>query len=436
MIRRASDRLAVAVIASAIGAMVALLAGLPEAAVLVAPWMVLLVLGLSNARPDRVRASVEPTADRVLVGDDIEIVTTISGAAGSVVVKCRPAEGFWSTASQPAPDHDSKTISEFEVADIVQGERTTVRCTLPATQWGNHDVGRVQIEITEPYGLFFWTGLVVQTAKVRIHPTPTELQNLLAPWLMRRVAGAHGSRAIERGIEYADIRPFAAGDSLREINWRASARSDELWVSQRHPDRATDVVLILDSFVEAGHDAKTVVGMAIEAAVALAESHLAVTDRVGLVELGGIVRWVTPGTGKLQLQRLTDELLATSLYENAAAQGLAVVPPRAVPPRSFVIALTPLLDQRFIDALFVLGARGHDVAVIESASSWSDDDANERESARLADRLWQAERQLVRDRLAEQGVSIVQWGQGEPLDVKLDELARRRRRIVSRARRL
>lgn len=424
MTRRGTDRLLVAVLITAVGALVALLGGIPEAAILAAPWAVLLALGLSRSGQGTVRATVEIADDRVLVGDEVELVTSVSHAAGSVHIRCLPGDGFW-----PETVGDD-SLRSAEIHDVLVADRATIRCLLPASQWGVHDVGHVSIEVTEPYGLFRWDKTVDEALLVRVHPTPTELQQLLTPRLLRSVGGAHRSNVVGRGVEYADIRPYSAGDSLREINWQVSARSRELWVTQRHPDQATDVILLLDSFVEGGLDVRTVVGLAIEGAVALAESHLSVADRVGLVEVGGIIRWVTPSTGKLHLQRLVDAVLSTRLYEHVADRDLHFPMLRALPPRSFVVALTPLLDDRFIDALFLLAGHGHDVAVVEcEASSSMEDKEKMSESLLLAQRLWEADRQILRDRLAEHGVTVARWRRGDHLDLTLVELIRRRRAV-------
>ena len=429
MTRRATDRLLVAATTSVAGVLLAVLGGMPEAAVLVAPWAVLLVLGLATSRPNETTPTVAVVNDRVLVGDEVEVNVSWAGVAGTAYVECLPSEGFW------PPNDGGGTRRRARAHDVLVPGRATITCWLQATRWGTHDVGRVEIAVTEPYGLFRWEGAAGRSTQVRVHPKPTELQSLLAPWLVRRVTGAHASNVAGRGVEYADIRQYSAGDSLRDINWRASARSPELWVSQRHPDQATDVILLLDSFVESGHDAHTVVGLAIEAAVALAESHLAVTDRVGLVELGGLVRWVSPGTGQLQLQHLIDALLSTGLYAHVAERNLDAILARMLPPRSFVVALTPLLDDRFIDALFVLAGHGHDVGVIECDVAGPEDEEGEaNETLRLARRFWEADRQIVRDRLAAHGVAVAGWRKGRQLDLTLEELTRRRQRTV-RARR-
>ena len=305
--------------------------------------------------------------------------------------------------------------------------------TMPAQEWGAHDLGAMAVESSHAYGLFRSRAIVRQRRAIRVHPTPRQLQELVAPWLVRRVSGTHRSRESAQGIEYADIRQFSAGDSVRDINWRASARTGDLWVSQRHPDRATDVILLVDSFIETGHDIRRIFGLVVDASISVAESHLGVTDRVGLIEFGGVVRWVSPGTGRVQLQRLTDAILATGLYANAADKALPILPVRALPPRSFIIAFTPLLDDRFVEAIFTARGRGHDVAVIECLPV-DDEDADAPYSQSVARRFWDAERAMLRDHIAEQNIAVASWDGNENLDVVLGQLTRRRRGGRARSR--
>jgi uncharacterized protein (DUF58 family) len=148
-----------------------------------------------------------------------------------------------------------------------------------------------------------------------------------------------------------------------------------------------------------------------------------------LVELGGVVRWVNPGTGRLQLHRLTDALLGTRLYANATDRDLTVLPRGALPPRSFVVALTPLLDPRFVDALHLLRASGHDVAVIECFYDTPAAGPLNADVARAAVAVFDAERSIVRSQLIERGIAVGRWHRGEHLDPVLAELLTTRRRL-------
>ncbi len=390
----------------------------------------------------------------MLAGEAVTLTATVTGGRGWLETSCRPDTGFWSTGAADEgdePDRGHRAVdptdataddlwdsSSSEASDVpsladvaVPDKPTILNHTLTASAWGAHDVGRVDLTVHEPYGLLSWSGTLHTPSDVLVHPHPVELQRLLMPWLVRRLTGAHPSRTVGRGIEYADIRQFGSGDSLRDINWRLSARSDELWVSQRHPDRSTDVVLLLDTFTESGHDVRAVLGRAIEAAVTLAESHLAVNDRVGVIEVGGIIRWIGLGSGQHQLHLLTDALLATRLYENAAERPLTAIPQRALPPRSFIVALSPLLDDRFNDTILTLRGAGHDVSVIEypPLSDESRRQRSETETSKMALRIWDAEREMTRDRLIQHGIVVGQWHEDRHLDEVLADIANRRRGI-------
>ena len=420
MTHNATDRLTVAVALSLIGALVAVLAGMPEVALFVAPWLVLCALGMTRGQRIDVRTLVTCEQDRLLVGDPADVAVQVEVTSPAYVeVTPQPGSAYGERLHE-AP---------LGIIDVATPRRPAeIRFEIEANEWGTLDVGPMKFVGTTPYGLFKMEGSLVNSQLIRVHPTPQQLRELLTPTMVRRVSGTHRSRESAQGIEYADLREFGPGDSVRDINWRASARSPDLWVSQRHPDRATDVLLLVDSFVESGHNVSKVFGMVVEAAVAMAESHLGATDRVGLIEFGGLVRWVTPGTGRVQLQRLTDALLATGLYANAADKTLPVLPPKALPPRSFIVAFSPLLDQRFVDAVFTARQRGHDVAVVECAPFWDGDEDDV--AAQLANRVWQAERAVVRDQMAEYGIAVASWDGTHHIDVTLAELARRRRRTV------
>jgi uncharacterized protein (DUF58 family) len=108
------------------------------------------------------------------------------------------------------------------------------------------------------------------------------------------------------GIEPGDIRPFAPGDHVRHVNWRATLRLGTLHVTQHHRERNADVVLLLDTLSDVGPSGATVVDVAARAAATLAAAYLARKDRVGLIEYGGQLRWVKPGSGRAQFQRLLD----------------------------------------------------------------------------------------------------------------------------------
>ena len=67
----------------------------------------------------------------------------------------------------------------------------------------------------------------------------------------------------------------------------------------------------------------------------------------------------------MQLYRIVDSLLDTEIILSYAWKDVDVIPPRTLPPKALVLAITPLLDERAVTTLLDLRARGFDLAVLE-----------------------------------------------------------------------
>ncbi|MDP8910705.1 MAG: DUF58 domain-containing protein, partial [Actinomycetota bacterium] len=228
------------------------------------------------------------------------------------------------------------------------------------------------------------------------------------------------------GIEFADLRPFAPGDVVRRVNWRASARRGELWVNERHAERNGDVVLFLDSFAEARRHDSSILTLAVRAAAGLTERYLREKDRVGLVSYGGSLSWLRPATGLAQLYRVIDSLLGTEIVLTYAWRNIDVIPRGTLPPQALVLALTPLVDERAANALLDLRARGFDLAVVEiSPHDFLRVGMSEEEE--LAYRIWKLRRDALRGRFERAGVAVGVWDEGQPLIGAIEEVRSFRR---------
>ena len=132
------------------------------------------------------------------------------------------------------------------------------------------------------------------------------------------------------------------------------------------------------------------------------------------------------GAGTRQLYKIVDSLLQMDVVLSFAAKGIDVLPPRTLPPKALVLALTPLLDPRSAAALLDLRARGFDLVVIE-VSPVPFVAPGRDELAELSYRLWRLSRESLRARYEQAGVPVVEWVDGQPLDLPLEEVAAFRR---------
>ncbi len=215
------------------------------------------------------------------------------------------------------------------------------------------------------------------------------------------------------------------------MNWRASLRLGKLYVTQRQRERNADVVIMLDTLAEVGAPPDSTLDHSVRAAASLATAYLARKDRVGLVSYGGLIDWAKPASGRVQYERLADALGRTGVVFTYVAKDLGVVPPRVLPPRALVVAVTPLLDPRFTRAALDLSARGFDlVALVVSPVEITRAALGPSRTVDLACRLWALERRAQLADLRRQGILVLDWRPPEPLDVALAGSSRRRPRLA------
>jgi uncharacterized protein (DUF58 family) len=414
--RRATSKLGAYAGLSGFGLVAALVLGRPEIVALTAPFLLTVGVGLALGTSPRFTAEIAAD-ERAVEGDEVSVRITLaaSAAVDHLDVFVRLPSGLSITRGEQARS-----------LRLARGERRELVLAVRAVRWGAHQLGPVFLRARDPFGLFVAEGVLARTPEVRIYPREDTVRRILQPRETQVFSGNEVARRKGEGIEFADMRPWAPGDPLKRVNWRATARRGEVWVNESHPERNTDVIVFVDSFAEArGRDAGTL-DLAVRATAALADAYIRRRDRVGLISFGGILRWLEPGMGTVQLYRIVDALLDTQIILSYYWTGIDVIPQRTLPPNALVIALSPLLDGRSVDALLDLRARGHDLCVLEVSPV----PFTQRPAAgvdAVAYDIWILRRDALRHRLQRAGVAVAEWREGTPLPAALEEVRAFRR---------
>jgi uncharacterized protein (DUF58 family) len=396
------------------------LTGRADLALVAVPLVVALVAGRRAVARPRWTLSREMSADRLFEDERVTVTLTLRAEGALPLVELL----------EPLPPRVRlERGRNHAFFTLRSGEE--VRWTF-ALRCG----GRQQLRLDGPH-VRLWGPLGLAATETRhrapqtvaVYPHITPIRQLPRPLRTQTFVGNYVSPAQGEGIEPGDIRPFAPGDHVRHVNWRATLRLGTLHVTRHHRERNADVVLLLDSLSEVGADGGTVVDVAARGAAALAAAYLARKDRVGLIEYGGLLRWVKPGSGRAQLQRLLDTLLHASVIFTYVTRELDLIPPRILPAQALVLALSPLLDARFLRVLTDLAARGFDLVVIAvSPVTAARAVASRSPVADIAARLWALERRAQLDEYRRHGLTIIEWDGVQPLDVALAALRRPRHR--------
>ena len=405
-----SPRLTAYAVLAASGLVAGLAVGRVEPVALAAPFVLALVAAVARQEPQvSVRLSLD--RERALEGDEVTATIELSPSVGvdrfELLVALPPELSVEGGPARALPLRGGKT--------------RTIELQLSCERWGAFSVGPLLVRAHDILGLRSWEGEVGEAQPLRVYPSEETLRSLVPPLETQVFVGNQVSRARGEGIEFADLREWQPGDRVRRVNWRATALRGALWVNEQYPERNTDVVLFLDTFAEVRAQGRSTNDRAVRAAATLAHGYLQRKDRVGLVGFGGFLSWLVPESGTRQLYAIIDTLLTSDVVQNYAIHGIEVLPPRTLPPKALVIALTPLLDDRTAAALLDVRARGYDLIVVEVSplELLAPDPAS---SAQLAHRLWRLSREALRWRYERVGVPVVTWREDVPLAVPLEEV--------------
>jgi uncharacterized protein (DUF58 family) len=400
---------------AAFGLLGALAIRRPELAVVAVPFALLLALG-TRARDPGLEVTVTLGAERTVEGAEIPLTIALRAerALDRTDVVVELPRGVELADGSPATS-----------LRLRAGEERKLELAVRCTSWGVYDVGEVRVRTRDVFRLVSWAAQVEAAHRLKAYPRPVALRQLLAPMQTQAFAGSQVARVKGDGVEYADIRDFVPGDRVRSINWRASARRHALVVNERHPERNTDVVLFVDSFTDVRGAGRSLLEEAIRAAASLATKYLERRDRVGLVGFGGVLRWLQPGMGAAQRYRLVETMLETGVAPTYTWRDVNIIPARTLPTAALVVALTPLVDPRFVAALEDLRGRRFDVAVVE-LDPVPLVEPGRSDVERAAYRLWLLDRQARRARLQNRGIGVATWG-GDDLDSVLEEVRTFRR---------
>ncbi|HVL48875.1 MAG TPA: DUF58 domain-containing protein [Candidatus Thermoplasmatota archaeon] len=124
---------------------------------------------------------------------------------------------------------------------------TTLTLGWRARVWGPSDLGPHALAHRDVFGLFERRVEIAPRIDVRVRPVPASLGRHRAS--ARNPEPALGAHSVARpgdGMEFFALREYRAGDSVRRINWKASARAGETIVNQVTRESYARVVVFLD----------------------------------------------------------------------------------------------------------------------------------------------------------------------------------------------
>ncbi len=176
-----------------------------------------------------------------------------------------------------------------------------------------------------------------------------EVQLFSTPSQRSPLIGLHHSKLRGRGVDFDQVRVYQAGDDVRTIDWRVTARTQEPHTKLFHEERERPIFIMVEQscrlFFGSGQMFKSV--LAAQAASLIGWAALGHNDRVGGLVFGDSEHYeIKPRRSKQSLLQLLNRLvrvnqsLNTERRPEADALGMALRRAREVlRPGSLVIVI-------------------------------------------------------------------------------------------------
>lgn len=233
---------------------------------------------------------------------------------------------------------------------------TRLTYTLRPSARGDAHFAGVHLRLHSPWRLWRRRVDVGPPQRVRVYPNfaPLAKLALLGSEQASRAVGAHIRRRRGEGTDFHQMRDYRVGDSLRQIDWKATARVRRLISREYQDERNQQVVMLIDTGrrMLARDGELSHFDHVLNAALVVSFLALREGDAVGLLASGGERRWVAPqrGAGAIDvLLRASYDLQPQPVATDylAAATELSLRQRR----RSLVMLVTNLRDEDIDDLL-------------------------------------------------------------------------------------
>jgi uncharacterized protein (DUF58 family) len=249
-------------------------------------------------------------------------------------------------------------------ARIGPGEQAEVAYRMLPTRRGDGTFGSVVCLVQSPMGLWQVRRRFGNADAVKVYPDFAAIAGyleLLSDQQTIRL-GIKKSQRRGEGLEFHQLRDYRSGDTLRQIDWKATARRGELISREYQEERDQRVVFLIDSGrrMRTRDDSLSHFDHALNGMLLLAYIALRQGDSVGLQLFGAQRKWVPAQRGVTSVNVLLNETYdlhsgaASADYISAAEELLTRQRKRAL-----VVLMTNLReeDADLLPALRLLGKR-------------------------------------------------------------------------------
>lgn len=246
---------------------------------------------------------------------------------------------------------DSMVSSEFPLKQTIFASTTgCFQYTVTPHERGLSTFEESFVLIKSRYGLWQFVERLGDSQDVKVYPDFTAISDsfLLGIERAMRNLGAHIAKHKGDGTEFNQLREFREGDTLKQIDWKATARVGEPITREFQEEKDQNIIFLLDCSrrMRAKDDNLSYFDHALNALLMTSYLALDKGDAVGVLSFSGKPSWLPPLKGKMGVNTILNHLydLSTSTFSSDyidAAEDLLTKHRK----RSLVILMTNIRDE-------------------------------------------------------------------------------------------
>jgi uncharacterized protein (DUF58 family) len=184
--------------------------------------------------------------------------------------------------------------------------------TITPKERGAYQFGNILVYAQSPIGLLSRKHFIETSFDTKVYPSYLQLKKqTLYAFSYDQTYGESRHKRIASSLEFDHIKEYVRGDDVRTINWKATARKNQLMVNTFIDERSQNIYLVLDMgrTMYYPFDGMSLLDYAINSALMLSYTILHKNDKVGLLSFNTRLNSLEPPSkNKKQIHKITELL--------------------------------------------------------------------------------------------------------------------------------
>lgn len=211
---------------------------------------------------------------------------------------------------------------------------------------GEYHFGNLNIYVSSPLKIIARRFQFQENEMVAVYPSYIQMKKYEFLAMSNRLTefGLKKIRRIGHTLEFEQIKNYIAGDDVRTINWKATAKRSQLMVNQYQDEKSQPIYSIIDlgRVMKMPFEELKLLDYAINSALAFSNIALRKNDKAGLITFAKKVDTIVAASNKKTHLNTINEALynITTQYTDADFGYLYAVIKRKITQRSLLILYT------------------------------------------------------------------------------------------------